>query len=177
VAHHPSTGIRGKKKSMTKILSITIAGILIASVVAAISMGNAKPFKLDPVADDMSVDPHDSKLLVLHSHVHMELLVDGQLVSLPPNIGIDPALYNDHSFEKYAVTAQMAPIHTHSTDGLIHIESTVVRDYTVGEFLDIWGLDFSQIRTISMLVDGQSVPDYENHVLKDGQQILLEIGL
>ena len=30
-------------------------------------------------------------------------------------------------------------LHTHSADGIIHIESPVTRTYTLGNFFDVWG--------------------------------------
>ena len=33
----------------------------------------------------------------------------------------------------------MAPLHTHDTSGIIHVESSVKRNYTLGEFLNTWG--------------------------------------
>jgi hypothetical protein len=167
----------GKKRSTTKTISIAIAGVLIASVVAAsVSISNAQPFRLTP-APDNPTDAHDPKLLAMHSHVHVQLFVDGQQIALAANIGIDEALHSGHSLDKYAVGSQMAPMHTHSNDGLIHLESSVMRDYTMGEFMAIWGVDLDEIRTISVTVDGRPVQDYENLVLKDGQQIILQIGL
>jgi hypothetical protein len=69
--------------------------------------------------------------LHLHIHQRMALLVNGKFYYIPPGIGID-----EHG--KF-----IAELHTHDSSGIIHVESPVNRDYTLGEFFDVWGLRFS----------------------------------
>ena len=69
--------------------------------------------------------------LKLHIHQRMALLVNGKFAYIPPGIGIDEHV-------KF-----IAELHTHDSSGIIHVESPVVRDYTLGEFFDVWGLRFS----------------------------------
>jgi sulfur carrier protein ThiS len=69
----------------------------------------------------------------------------------------------------------MAPLHTHDNSGVIHVESTVNRDYTLGEFLKIWGIDLNG-KSVKVSVNGQPVSDWRNHISSDGEQINLEIG-
>ena len=69
--------------------------------------------------------------LKMHIHQRMALLVDGQFAPIPPGIGID------------ANGKFIAELHTHDSSGIIHVESPVNRDYTLGEFFDVWGLRFS----------------------------------
>jgi hypothetical protein len=64
----------------------------------------------------------------LHTHQHLDLFVDGKPVAIPADIGIN------------AAQGFLAPLHTHDTTGIIHVESPVVRTYTLGEFFDAWGL-------------------------------------
>ena len=54
--------------------------------------------------------------------------VDGKLVEVPSGVGID------------LVRAQQAPLHTHSTDGTIHIESRTDERPTAGQFFTLWGV-------------------------------------
>jgi sulfur carrier protein ThiS len=71
----------------------------------------------------------------------------------------------------------MSPLHTHDSSGIIHVESLVERDYTLGEFLDVWGgLGTSNDNTVKAIVNGQPLPDWRNHILEDKEQISLEIG-
>ena len=68
----------------------------------------------------------------------------------------------------------MSPLHTHDDSGTIHVESNTVRNYTLGEFLDIWrGLDSDKI--IQATVNGNPVPDFRKVILNNGEKIDLEL--
>jgi hypothetical protein len=43
-------------------------------------------------------------------------------------------------------------LHTHTPDGIIHIESPVVRDFTLGNFFAVWGQPLSRTRAASVTV-------------------------
>jgi hypothetical protein len=66
----------------------------------------------------------------VHIHQHLDLYVDGRPVPVPALIGIDPAV-------------GFAPLHTHDTSGVIHVESPDVRSYTLGQFFAVWGVRFT----------------------------------
>jgi hypothetical protein len=92
---------------------------------------------------------------------------------VPQNVGIEPDLWKDHLLDQYGMKG-MAPLHTHTADGMIHVESKIVRNYTLGEFLDIWGLDLKG-NSITVTSYGNLVPNYRNHVLKDEEPIIMNI--
>ena len=59
-----------------------------------------------------------------HIHAHLDIFVDGQHSQVPAQIGIEnTCLYW---------------LHTHTPDGIIHMESPKQRDFTLGEFFDVW---------------------------------------
>lgn len=64
----------------------------------------------------------------LHIHQHLDLIVDGRHVLVPAGIGID------------ARGLFISPLHTHDPSGIIHVESPVVRRFTLGEFFGVWGV-------------------------------------
>ena len=98
--------------------------------------------------------------LALHWHPTLKILVDGQSESIPSNLG----LIGDCHF----------PLHTHDSSGAIHVEAQVVRDYTLGEFMEVWGQPLQRDGyTLEMTVDGQPNTDFGNLVLKDKQEIVL----
>jgi sulfur carrier protein ThiS len=114
--------------------------------------------------------------MVMHIHPQRDVKVNGQPANVPENVGIDKTLWKDHSLDKYGMQG-MSPLHTHDSSGTIHVESLVERDYTLGEFLDVWGgLDTSNDETVKVNVNGQLLPDWRNHILEDKEQINLEIG-
>ena len=61
-----------------------------------------------------------------HTHQHLTLIVDGKVAYAPASSGI-----NDSAQCLYW-------LHTHSPDGIIHLESPVKHPFMLGEFLDIW---------------------------------------
>jgi hypothetical protein len=111
--------------------------------------------------------------MLMHIHPRLYLNVDGQPYFVPQNVGIDPSMWKDHSLDQYGMVG-MAPLHTHTADGMIHVESTAVRNYTLGEFLDIWGLDLRG-KSISVTVDGEPIQDYRSHIFKNDESIIMNI--
>lgn len=120
--------------------------------------------------------------MALHSHVSLNLTVNGQPLTVPEHIGMvqagkgeDPLLFGDHSLDKFGMTG-MSPLHTHDASGTIHVESNTVRDFTLGELLEIWqGLNVNG-KTVIASVDGKPVSDFRNILLKDGETIKLDMS-
>lgn len=64
-----------------------------------------------------------------HYHPQLQLIVSGRNVPVPANIGVDPA------------TGAMSAVHTHTADGVIHIEADVVgQAFTLGQLFTEWGV-------------------------------------
>jgi hypothetical protein len=150
---------RKTRRTMLKILSIG-AAVTIAFIAMVVITG-------------ASITSHNEKSFVTHLHPSLNVLANGKSISVPKNIGIDSSLHKDHSLDQYGAEAA-APLHTHDDSGTIHVESTVNRNYTLGEFLNIWGIDLND-KTIKLTVDGIPVSDHRNHVLEDGQNLDLYI--
>ncbi len=82
--------------------------------------------------------------------------------------------------------AGMAPLHTHDTSGTIHEESNTMRDFTLQQFLTIWGQSVSASQVMGhpvdsghrayIVVDGVQESPTQNVVLKDGQKIQIICG-
>jgi hypothetical protein len=93
---------------------------------------------------------------VLHTHQHLDIIVNGRPVPIPAGIGINEA------------QAFIAPIHTHDTTGILHVESDEVRSFTLGQVFDIWGVRFTasclgaycvdEGHTLRIFVNGLDMP-------------------
>ncbi len=95
-----------------------------------------------------------------HIHPQLKILVDEKSEAVPGNIGILPSCTRE--------------LHTHATDGIIHVESAVDRGYTFADFLSLWQKPLlREGYTLKMTVDGQEATN-PNFIMKDGQQIILE---
>jgi hypothetical protein len=116
-----------------------------------------------------------SRTMVLHIHPQLSITSDGRPLILPSQIGIDQSLWKDHSLDNYGLQG-LAPLHTHDASGTIHVESNAYRNYTLGEFLNIWGGFDTNAKTVNATVDGKPVSDYKDIILRDGEQIKLNVG-
>jgi hypothetical protein len=77
--------------------------------------------------------------LAYHIHAHLQVYVDGQSRSLPGAIGlVGPAAQQTPYGSFYGATQCYYWLHTHASDGVIHIESPTQRIYTLGDFFDEW---------------------------------------
>jgi hypothetical protein len=77
--------------------------------------------------------------LAYHIHAHLQVYVDGSPRSLPAAIGmLDPVYENTPYGRFYGAQKCYYWLHTHASDGIIHIESPTARIYTLGEFFDEW---------------------------------------
>ena len=118
-----------------------------------------------------------SNTLVLHIHPQLSITSNGRSVTVPAQIGIDPSLWKDHSLDQYGVGG-LAPLHTHDTSGTIHVESNTQRDFTLHEFLAIWGqpsdghaINGQQVN--SLTVDGVPQAVTTDVVFRDLQKIVM----
>jgi hypothetical protein len=112
----------------------------------------------------------------MHIHAHLSLMRGGEAVVVPEEIGITPELWKDHSLDEYGPSSGLlAPMHTHDSSGTIHIESTVDREYTLGEFLRIWGMDPGDVVKVTD-TEGNEIQDHENLVLERNAQLVVQIS-
>jgi hypothetical protein len=165
--------------------------------------GHIAPYKSDPLFIPIS-ESNDEKLsyqldsslsssnvtnkkIVMHIHPQLNVTLDGKSLVIPAGIGINTTLWNDHTLDQYGmgpmkmttkemnmIMQGMAPLHTHDTSGIIHVESNEFRNYTLGQFLQIWGIDLDG-REVKLSVNGNDVKDYKNHILTDKEQMILNI--
>jgi hypothetical protein len=74
-----------------------------------------------------------NEILAFHIHQEVQIFVNGAKVTIPQGIGIDQA------------NRLIAVIHTHQTDGVVHVESPKVSHvYTLGDFFGVWGLKLTK---------------------------------
>ncbi len=68
-----------------------------------------------------------------HIHAHLTIYINGKQVAIPQGIGIA----SDQSCFYW--------LHTHTSDGVVHIEFPRQGHPTLGNFLDIWGQSFNSL--------------------------------
>src|SRR6266403_1622446 len=105
----------------------------------------------------------------MHIHPHLEIIKNGREQRVPANVGIKPSLYKDHSMDGFIGDMGAAPVHTHDSSGILHVESSVTLNYTLGDFYKIWGKAIPSNATVT--ADGKAVAHPNKLLLKDGEQI------
>jgi hypothetical protein len=78
--------------------------------------------------------------LLFHIHAHLAVFVDGRRRTIPRAIGIPQPREITSSDQGPFVVGDRCyyRMHSHTADGVIHIESPVRRTYTLGDYFDIW---------------------------------------
>ncbi|HWF52333.1 MAG TPA: hypothetical protein VG294_16955 [Solirubrobacteraceae bacterium] len=123
---------------------------------------------------------------VFHIHAHLTLFVNGTPRQIPAAIGItNPQVQNtaEGAFAGGGTNSCFYWLHTHASDGIVHIESPTQRTYTVGNFFDIWGqpLGPSQVGpakgSVTALYDGKLYEGNPRDIpLNAHAQIQLDVG-
>jgi hypothetical protein len=112
---------------------------------------------------------------VLHIHQHLQLFERGRPIDVPAGIGI-PAAANCLYW-----------LHTHTNDGIIHVESPTKRTFTLGQFFDIWGQELSRLQAagvraargkrLQVTLNGRAFGgDPRTIALRDHEEIVIESG-
>src|SRR3989338_4803088 len=115
----------------------------------------------DVPAKEINIGSHSN--IALHIHSDLEIIIDGEQSIIPGSIGISSGV--------------MRPIHTHDSSGEVHIEGPYQRDFTIGEFFDIWGRAFNSTcifeyctdsGELKMFVNGKESSAFQNYIFRDG---------
>ncbi len=104
-----------------------------------------------------------------HIHPELAIFINGEEFPIPHDMGV--------------TASGMTAIHTHDEDGVIHVESPIEKDFTLGDFFAVWNKDFSATKLldkttengemITVTVNGTSVDTYENTILRDKDKIVI----
>jgi hypothetical protein len=82
--------------------------------------------------------------LVYHIHAHLQVYIDGRPRALPGGIGMIGAVGQQTPYGAvYGATVCYYWLHTHTADGVIHIESPLEAVYTLGNFFAVWNQPLS----------------------------------
>ena len=122
--------------------------------------------------------------LTRHDHMYLYIQVNGESVTIPENTGVFTDTCNEEG-------AEMHVVHTHTSDGKLHLEMQTNETVELGVFFDIWGQHFdetgifdyrvNETHAMTMSVrdaDGNisDVDTYDHFILLDGQDILINYG-
>jgi hypothetical protein len=118
------------------------------------------------------LDVLNSEGTALHIHQHLDIVINGKAVAVPAEIGVG------NSF--------ISPLHTHDATGIIHVESPVKKDFTLGQFFTEWNIEFSashlggyvadQNNKLVAAVNGVEINNPQDYVLKAHDEIEIWYG-
>lgn len=119
-----------------------------------------------------------------HVHTHLSVYVNGELRPIPAGIGIvQPVATQTPSGPLYGASNCYYWLHVHAQDGVIHIESPSVKQYTLGNFFNIWGQQLSRGQVASatapltVFVDGRPYSgDPAAIPLESHEDIQIDVG-
>lgn len=123
--------------------------------------------------------------LVYHHHVHLAFFVDGKPYSLPLGVGIVPPLQMSQTPQgPFADGGKcLYWTHVHAQDGIVHIESPEVRDFELGQVMDIWSVPLSGTQLgsfngkVTATVNGQPWTGNLRQIpLTEHAQIVINVG-
>jgi hypothetical protein len=132
---------------------------------------------------------HNAKL-VFHVHTHVTVFVDGKQRTIPAGVGVDPPV-GPGNYRPSPIGPQfgeapgqcLAWLSTRYADGLIHVESSQQRAFTLGDFFEVWGQPLSKDELgpeqgdVTAIVDKQAwTGDPADIPLESHTQIQLMVG-
>lgn len=78
--------------------------------------------------------PYAQEMLTVHYHAHLDVIVNGKKVVVPPYIGM---VSDGHKI------LGLSPLHTHDESGVLHIENSVPATFLLGQVFIEWGVRFT----------------------------------
>ncbi|HEX6493806.1 MAG TPA: hypothetical protein VF112_09860 [Candidatus Dormibacteraeota bacterium] len=123
--------------------------------------------------------------VLYHIHAHLAVYVNGAARTIPEGIGIPPPRQVEQTPDGPFVVGGKCYywLHSHTADGIIHIESPTQRIYTLGNWFDIWQQPLSSTQvgpatgTVIAYVNGQRYTgDVRTIALNVHTVIQLDVG-
>ena len=147
-------------------LSMGMAFIL----VGANLMAPTEPIEEDNRILEVCLQSHSHDLI--HYHANLTIVIRGESQVIPAETGVIPGC--------------MRGIHTHDDTGKLHIETPEAMEARLEHFFQIWEQTLTSTElldatvgdgeSISLTVNGDLIDDPQNHILEDGQELILTLG-
>src|SRR5215469_6641807 len=158
-------------KISNKLIAVVGACALIA-IIGSIAY-YAKDHAAALTIDGIGCNPMEQA--VFHIHAHLDIIINGAYFLVPSQVGIPSNCFYW--------------LHTHDESGIVHIEAPTHRDFTLGQFFDIWNKKLSNDQLfnyvasannpLNVYVNGTKVPDgtnYRNIKLNAHDEIAIVYG-
>jgi len=133
-------------------------------------------------------DPYAPNLdFALQLNVRLNIAVGNHTALVPAGIGVQQSMWNYHALDQYGKNGR-APMFTIDNYGVVWVASSVVRNYTIGEFFQSWGKTFdgncvqvdklycNNDGLLTMSVNGKPNFLYDHYVLQNQDDILIDFN-
>jgi hypothetical protein len=156
------------KKIRNWVIFLVVAGLVVFGGYWMFNSAsdNTEACKNEPVTE-INIGGHTN--LAMHIHPSLRIMIDGEQRSIPGGIGLGSGL--------------MRPIHTHDGSGEMHVEGPCKRTFSLGEFFDVWGEEFSSecifdncvaSGKLKVTVNGEESGRFREIILEDKDSIVIE---
>ena len=184
-------GAPGHKRRLGIVAGLGALVVIAGAVFVVNQLSNNSPTLLastDGQSQGQTVDGiscDTSEQVVYHIHAHLAVYTNGKLRIIPEGIGIvPPTQVVQTSAGAFVVSGKCFYwLHSHTADGIIHVESPSQRVYTLGNYFDIWNQPLSTTQVgpehgaVTAFVDGQSFTgDPRSIPLNAHSVIQLDVG-
>ncbi len=156
-APQPATP-KPKRKSAAKIVLIFAIILIVAGLYLAFKSSSRN-----------GTGPEGIPTAPIHWHPHVTILIKGQQVNIPANVGLSPV---------------EMPVHTHEPDNIIHweVQRPTAENMQLGYFFNkVWNKTFNSTcifdncngpgGTVKMLVNGIPNTEFDRYMPKDKDEI------
>ncbi len=170
------------KKAVKWIIAVVVIALLIYGIYLIASRNTTTSEKLN-----ITISPEELKKIpagAVHWHPILRIKIDGKYIQIPASVGIRSGRTIDLNI---AGDAGITPSHTHSADGVIHLEnlnpSKKPETLTLGYFFYVWEKQFSENcifdyctdkGSLKMYVNGKENFEFGNYLMKDKDLIEIE---
>jgi hypothetical protein len=128
---------------LVAIISLTVSGLgVFAPYLAYAQNPPSLAIPLTTMVDGIQCNVREQFLF--HIHTHIDIFVNGQVIYIPPQIGIIPGKC-------------IYWMHTHDGTGIVHIESPINRDFTLGQFYDLWKSKLNNLQVFDNIFNGKDM--------------------
>ena len=160
IAAEQAAGREAERRRRMQIIGAAALGVVvIAVIVILVASGGGKSKKpqtanaqllasVSSAANGRTVKGIQCQTMeqvLFHIHAHAAIYVNGKQRAIPAGIGIPPPRQVAQTSQGPFVTGGSCFywLHSHTADGIVHIESPIKRTYTLGDYFAIWNQPLS----------------------------------
>jgi hypothetical protein len=146
-------------------------------------LADVQRVKLGQTIEGVTCQPVEK--IAFHIHAHLTVFVGTKAYQVPYGIGIGPPLQGVNTAAGPFVSSGSCFmwLHTHASDGIIHMEAPRQMSFTLGQFFAVWGIPLSSSQVgpakgkVTAFYDGKAWAKGPGSIpLTSEAQVQLDVG-